>query len=382
MALWGKTDAQISVPKFLKRGQVLTVKVNGGGTGYTNGATATFSAPSSGITATGTVSVTGGVITGVNITNPGAGYTSAPTVTVAGGSGATFTVVIESIVVPSSEIVFVDMQEAQVPANRLKGIKTPGWTRVKSKIDNTGTERFFVEPLVAMRVDSEDSGDASDDAVVGDNDSFAISSQPSAVTVAAPTATSFSVMTSEATYASLNVVFTSMTNGQTTVVNGATMTATGAVAAGNAARAFFQYIKGETITPAVNATFSGTFTSSTVEPNSFSFDDATVGFGAIQPGYLQAIASQVTLSGTASASVGTSNTGSNGTGSFQWQVRVNNTGAFTNISNAGVYTGATTFKLSISNTTGLNNNRYRCVCLNSDTNTTITTKAVKLTVTA
>ncbi len=45
---------------------------------------------------------------------------------------------------------------------------------------------------------------------------------------------------------------------------------------------------------------------------------------------------------------------------YQWQVSVNE-GAFTNISNTGVYTNATTATLNISVITGLNNNRYQVV---------------------
>ena len=74
-------------------GKVATAPITNGGSGYT-AATVTFSAPSisGGVTATGTVTITGGVITAINITNPGSGYTSAPTLTFngTGGSGATF----------------------------------------------------------------------------------------------------------------------------------------------------------------------------------------------------------------------------------------------------------------------------------------------------
>ena len=62
-----------------------------GGTGYTT-PTVTFSPPTIGVAATGTVQVTSGVVTGITITNPGSGYTSAPSITinpVGGGSSAT-----------------------------------------------------------------------------------------------------------------------------------------------------------------------------------------------------------------------------------------------------------------------------------------------------
>lgn len=72
-------------------GMIYEVSILTGGSGYVT-PTCTFSAPPSGITATGTVNSSGGVITGVTITNYGSGYTVAPTCTinpVGGGSGAT-----------------------------------------------------------------------------------------------------------------------------------------------------------------------------------------------------------------------------------------------------------------------------------------------------
>lgn len=61
-----------------------------GGTGYSS-ATVTFSAPTSGITATGTVTIASGVVTGIVMTNYGSGYNNTvPTVTFVGvgGTGA------------------------------------------------------------------------------------------------------------------------------------------------------------------------------------------------------------------------------------------------------------------------------------------------------
>ena len=64
-------------------GGVSNVIITTPGSGYT-APTVTFSAPSNpqGITATGTVQMTGGAITGVTITNPGGGYTAPPTATI------------------------------------------------------------------------------------------------------------------------------------------------------------------------------------------------------------------------------------------------------------------------------------------------------------
>lgn len=76
-------------------GRVGSVTIGAGGTGYIPAeTTVTFSAPNiaGGIQATGTAVISGGVVTGVTITNAGSGYTSAPTVTIASsGSGANAT---------------------------------------------------------------------------------------------------------------------------------------------------------------------------------------------------------------------------------------------------------------------------------------------------
>jgi len=72
--------------------EVGSVTITDGGTGYTAAPTVTFSAPSSGTTATGTATISGGVVTGVTITDPGSGYTTTPTVTFsAPNSGTTAT---------------------------------------------------------------------------------------------------------------------------------------------------------------------------------------------------------------------------------------------------------------------------------------------------
>ena len=54
-------------------------------------------------------------------------------------------------------------------------------------------------------------------------------------------------------------------------------------------------------------------------------------------------------------------TGTGGTITFQWQLQTGGTGSFGNISNAGVYSTATTATLNISNNAGLTTNKYRCV---------------------
>ncbi len=61
--------------------EVGSVTITLGGSGYTTPPTVTFSAPTSGATATGTANLVNGSVTSVTITDPGYGYTAAPTVT-------------------------------------------------------------------------------------------------------------------------------------------------------------------------------------------------------------------------------------------------------------------------------------------------------------
>jgi len=80
-------------------GTITDVTIGGTSDGlYTEDTTISFAAPqiSGGITATGTVTITGGDITAITITNPGSGYSSPPTITIDGtaGSGTTLTAVV------------------------------------------------------------------------------------------------------------------------------------------------------------------------------------------------------------------------------------------------------------------------------------------------
>jgi FtsP/CotA-like multicopper oxidase with cupredoxin domain len=70
----------------LYKAEPLTVVVTTGGAGY-SAPVVTFSAPPTGVTATGTATMANGIITGITVTNPGSGYTSAPLVTITGGAG-------------------------------------------------------------------------------------------------------------------------------------------------------------------------------------------------------------------------------------------------------------------------------------------------------
>ncbi len=70
---------------------VFSIDVVAGGSGYTSSPTVTIAAPPAGTghrTATATVAVSGGKVTGFTVTDPGYGYTTVPAVTLSGGGGS------------------------------------------------------------------------------------------------------------------------------------------------------------------------------------------------------------------------------------------------------------------------------------------------------
>jgi hypothetical protein len=78
---------------------VASTTITAGGSGYGVPPTVTFSAPTSGTTATGTATVASGAVTSITITNAGSGYTSAPTIAFSGGGGASATATLGTAVV-------------------------------------------------------------------------------------------------------------------------------------------------------------------------------------------------------------------------------------------------------------------------------------------
>lgn len=68
-------------------GSVTGIVLMSGGA-YSVAPTVTFSAPGTGTTATGTVTLAGGQVSGIVVTNAGTGYTGAPAITFVGGTGS------------------------------------------------------------------------------------------------------------------------------------------------------------------------------------------------------------------------------------------------------------------------------------------------------
>jgi len=88
-----------STGTLLTSGLVNDVQITSGGTNY-SAPTIAFDPPSSGVTATATLTVENGSITGVTITQAGTGYTGAPayTITDTTGSGAQLSVISEAVI--------------------------------------------------------------------------------------------------------------------------------------------------------------------------------------------------------------------------------------------------------------------------------------------
>ena len=66
---------------------------------------------------------------------------------------------------------------------------------------------------------------------------------------------------------------------------------------------------------------------------------------------------------------------------YQWQISNDAGATWSNLSNAGVYSGVATNTLVVSNSTGLNGKKYRVICGTNTANTNATSVAVTLTVT-
>lgn len=103
-------------------------------------------------------------------------------------------------------------------------------------------------------------------------------------------------------------------------------------------------------------------------------DDAVVGDAAFKIN-LHPLAASVTAPAGATFTVGTTDVAA----TYVWQVKVGSA-AYTAIASAGVYSGATTATLVISDATGLTGNIYRCITTNSTANASATSKGAKLTV--
>ena len=99
-------------------------------------------------------------------------------------------------------VVFVDVAEAKVPANRAKGLVTPGWNLYHTYTTEAGSVRHIVEPLVAMKLSAAVAGDegvtgntAVEDTIVADP-TITIATQPAAESANSTTDAVFTVVAS------------------------------------------------------------------------------------------------------------------------------------------------------------------------------------------
>jgi hypothetical protein len=69
--------------------------------------------------------------------------------------------------IAANNIIGVDDTEAQLAANKARGINTPGWTKFVTYTDMHGTTRYKTEPLVVMS--SGVTSDAPDDTIAADS---------------------------------------------------------------------------------------------------------------------------------------------------------------------------------------------------------------------
>ena len=81
----GSGQSGATATAIVSGGSVTGINVTAGGTGYTNAPSITFSGNVGGIGATATAIVSSGSVTGINVTAGGTGYTIAPNVIIIGG---------------------------------------------------------------------------------------------------------------------------------------------------------------------------------------------------------------------------------------------------------------------------------------------------------
>lgn len=117
----------------------------------------------------------------------------------------------------------VSVAEAQQKANRDKGIKTPGFTKVVSYTDAQGKERNKAETLVAFGAGNLSGADAADDAVVVDR-TITISAQPASISVVEGATATFGVTATVTPTATLSYQWQKQEGGagSWTAVSGAT----------------------------------------------------------------------------------------------------------------------------------------------------------------
>ena len=201
MALWGKTDALISAPKYIaptraidmsSAAEVAANVITDPGHGFITGDPVTYTSTSAATNlASGTVyyviRLTADTFS--LATSPANAAVPTPIVlTNDGDSGDTFQLTPDNLY-------FVDFEESQQPENQARGLVGPGWWLYESYTDGNGATRHKAEQLVPMVELAADAGDRNDDLVLVDR-TITIDSQPAAASVTSPDPASFVVAAS------------------------------------------------------------------------------------------------------------------------------------------------------------------------------------------
>lgn len=203
MALWGKTDNLAGTPKFVARKAFFdstavsaaddTINILSSNTGFATGDAVYYSINGGtvigGLTNATTyyVRVVGAGLIELYDTYAHAIDTGATTgrLNISGAGVGTHTLqrtaaanVFGDHNYNGRQILFVDAQEAQVAANKAKGITGAGWWAYRTYTDAQSTTRHKAECLIAMAVGATDSGDAEDSVAV--DLAITITAQPDA----------------------------------------------------------------------------------------------------------------------------------------------------------------------------------------------------------
>jgi hypothetical protein len=167
MALWGKTDDLAGTPKYVARTAAFltadvtgnTINISGSGTGFNTGDQVVATGAASGTYFVRVIDA--GVVSLYPSYADAVANTSVVTLSAADGS-IQGTGRVGDITAGGDQIIFVDAAEAQVEANKAKGLTGAGWWRYQTYTDAQTNVRHKAECLVSMAVSAAAAGDAED----------------------------------------------------------------------------------------------------------------------------------------------------------------------------------------------------------------------------
>jgi uncharacterized repeat protein (TIGR01451 family) len=307
---------------------VRSITVTAGGSGYTTAPAVAITGTGSGATANAVLS--GGVITGIVVTNPGTGYTSAPSVgiTGGGGSGATATAVLRTIVISNPTVTFnigamtagstvsttinVTISTSGVPSGVNQAINTASVVDNYDPIARTATAIVTITATPALTFSQTATPSASRAVFVNVTAGGSYTSPPTASITGCTTPPTVEVSTSPSaglSSGSYSVTGVTITNpgagcvAPAIVFSGAGSGAAGTVTAGPAPGDTITYVL--TLTSTGNADATGCVITGTVPANttytsggSFNLGTVTSNLGTIAPGATGVLTYVVTVNST------------------------------------------------------------------------------------